>query len=284
MNGFRGSFMGQIPLVLGPSSWGAGMVSSNPIARCPEGTFMDENGVCRPRLTMGQDEKPTCEPTAEGGYRCSDGTYLPPGCAAGSSQAVKATPPGGGFPYLTVGLVAAGIAAGVAVLAGKKMGATALETSYPEAASKLSDYASRISSERAADAFNFQQYIAAGKKRQDLVFAQKDAQAALDEQQKKWDTAHRNADELAAAQAAFDKISGDLASAAQDKQTYQEAMNTNQANIASYLSNATYLIGTLPEDFQGEAKAIIEPCFKPAMKGSSMRGGMQVRPLMVARF
>lgn len=284
MNGFKGSFMGQVPLVLGPSSWGAGMVSPNPSAQCPEGTFMDENGTCRPRKTMGQADKPTCEPTAEGGYRCSDGTYLPPGCAAGSSQAVKANPPGGGFPYVTVGLVAAGIAAGVAVLAGKKMGATALETRYPEASSKLSDYASRINSERAADAFNFQQYIAAGKKRQDLLFAQKDAEAALNAQQKRWEASHQNGDELAAAQAAVDKISGDLAAAAQDRQTYLDAMNTNQANIQSHYSNAMYLIGTLPEDFQADAKAIIEPCFKPAMKGPSMRGGMQVRPLVVARF
>lgn len=392
MNGFRRTFMGQVPLILGPSSWGAGMIPMNyaPANPCPPDSFIDENGNCRPRSTMGQNvlkyfdvplgafpvpwnmgcepgeeraadgvckpkhrmgeefevplgafpvpwnmpcqpgetrdqdglcktnhqmgvipamafgtvfeykeddpisyydvrlagsrrrlgqEKPTCEQTAEGGYRCSDGTYLPPGCAAGSSQTVKAAPPSSGFPYVAAGLVAAGVATGVALLAGRRMGATALETSYPEIAAKLSDYASRINSERAADAYNFQQYITASKKRLSLVDAQKSAEAALNEQEKLWNATHMNQDKYVAAQQAVDRISADLGQAAQDRDTYRAAIDMNQSNIQAYYANANALIASLPGEFQAEAKALIEACFKSPV----MQGGMRTNRRMSGR-
>lgn len=282
MNGFQRSFMGQVPLVLGPSSWGAGMFPPPYYggAGCPEGTFMDENGMCRPRVTMGQAERPTCEKTEEGGYRCSDGTYLPPGCAPGSPQTVKAAPPPSDFPYLTVGLVAAGAAGALALLAGKRMGVTALETEYPRVVEQLRDYASKIESERAADAFNFQQYSAASKKRLDLVFAQKAAEEELAKQERIWEQAHRNQDELVAATQAAERIRGELAAAAEERDIYQRAIQSNQQNISIYIQNATVAIQGLPPEFQAEARAIIFPCPKPP----GMNGSLRARPLMGGRF
>ena len=253
---------------------------------CPTGEHMTQNGVCvanKPKNQMGiipgiafgtvfeykeddpieyydvrlagsgrrmGQEKPTCEKTAEGGYRCSDGTYLPPGCAAGSSQTVKAAPPStsNAWPYVVGGLVAAGAVGAIAVLGRTSIGATAFESTYPEVYSKLNDYAARISSERASDAFNFQQYIAATKKHQDLVLSSKDAEAALATQEQRWEAAHQNADALQAAQTAVDQINGGLASSAADAQTYRTAIDTNQANISAYYSNAQDLIASLPAD------------------------------------
>ena len=372
----RRMFLGQVPLVLGPSSWGAGMVGNyTPGMPCPPGTFMDENAVCRPRVTMGQgaleyfdvplgafpvpwgmgcgpgevqdsagrcvpdtyrmgqqqmvreggalehydvplgafpvpwgamcpdgqvrnaagecvpdtyrmgqaapSPQSGCERTAEGGYRCPDGTYIPPSkCAV----PIQAAAPSGGFPWLPVAAGAAAVGAGALLLAGarRELGATALEESYPEAASKLGDYAARINSERAADAFNFQQLSAAGKKRQDLVSASKDLAANLAEQNRRWEASHSNPDQLAAAQAAVDQNNADTAAAAQDVQTYRDAINTNQANIQAYLSNANALISSLPAEMQADAKAIIESCFKQSLQGRISR--TPTAPLMRGRF
>lgn len=50
------SALGQVPLVLGPGSWGfPGLLPPfTPVGPpCPAGTFMDPNGVCRSRVAMG---------------------------------------------------------------------------------------------------------------------------------------------------------------------------------------------------------------------------------------
>lgn len=49
------SFLGQVPLVLGPGSWGfpglvPGAAPQGPA--CPPGTFMADDGTCRPRTTQ----------------------------------------------------------------------------------------------------------------------------------------------------------------------------------------------------------------------------------------
>jgi len=368
MTQFRRQFLGQVPLVLGPSSWGAGMVGGLPYAGpCPPGTFTDENGLCRPRVTMGhgvleyydvplgafpvpwgmgcgdgmvqapdgscvpdtyhmgqrtvreggaleqfdvplgafpvpwgamcpdgqvrnglgecvpdtyrmgQAVPPGCERTQEGGYRCPDGTYISP-----EKCSIKAEAPSGGFPWLPVAAGAAVVGAGALLLAGARarLGATALEASYPEVAAKLGEYAARINSERAADAFNFQQLSIAGKRRLDLVEASKAIAENLADQNRRWEASHQNADALAAAQAAFDQNQADTSAAAQEVQTYRDAINQNQANIQSWLSYANAAISSLPAELQGEAKAIIDECFK----GPAMQGGMRARTLRIARF
>jgi len=377
MNQFGRQFLGQIPLVLGPSSWGAGMVGGFvPTGPCPPGTFMDEDGRCRPRVTMGQSAleyfdvplgafpvpwgmgcgpgevqdsagrcvpdtyymgqqmvreggalehydvplgafpvpwgamcpdgqvrnaagecvpdtyrmgqaapspQSGCERTAEGGYRCPDGTYLPP---SKCSVPIQAVPPSGGFPWLPVAAGAAAVGAGALLLAGarRRLGATAFEASYPEVAAKLGDYAARINSERAADAFNFQQLTIAGKRRLDLVEASKALASNLVEQNRKWEATHSNPDQLAAAQAAVDQNGVDTAAAAQEIQTYRDAINQNQANIQAWLSHATAAIASLPAEYQPEAKAIIEECFKGPSAPPSMQGRIPTVKLGLARF
>jgi len=367
-------FLGQVPLVLGPSSWGAGMVGGYAAAPggCPPDTFMDEDGRCRPRVTMGgileyydvplgafpvpwgmgcgtgevqapdgscvpdtyhmmgqqmvreggalehydvplgafpvpwgamcpdgqvrnaagecvpdtyrmgqaaPSPQSGCERTAEGGYRCPDGTYLPPSkCAV----PIQAAAPSGGFPWLPVAAGAAAVGAGALLLAGarRELGATALEEAYPEVASKLADYAARINSERAADAFNFQQLTAAGKRRQDLVEASRGLAANLAEQNRRWEASHSNPDQLAAAQAAMDQNQVDTAAAAQEVQTYRDAINLNQANIQSWLSYANAAIASLPAELQADAKAVIESCFRQSLQGRRT----PTAPLMRGRF
>jgi hypothetical protein len=45
--------LGQMPLVLGPSSWGAGMTASGPVPvpPCPTGSVRAPDGQCRPTTT-----------------------------------------------------------------------------------------------------------------------------------------------------------------------------------------------------------------------------------------
>ncbi len=114
---------------------------------------------------QAQAQIPQCEKTPEGGTRCADGTYTPP---EGGGK-IKAEPPAGNFPWLPVAVGAGAIAAGVALLGAsrRRMGqdfsslAPNVATAYPAQFSQLADYAAKIDSERAADAFNFQQYVAA---------------------------------------------------------------------------------------------------------------------------
>ncbi|SRR5579871_4609978 len=373
----RRAFLGQVPLVLGPSSWGAPMAAAAaaPSPDCSPGYWRDQNGACRPKVTMGQGVleyfdvplgafpvpwgmgcptgqvrdshgncvpdtyhmgqsqqmtregsvlqhfevplgampvpwnlpcmpgevrnqdgvcgpdtgammgqalPPQCEKTPEGGTRCADGTYTPP-----QGGTIKAEAPSGGFPWVPVAVGAGAIAAGAALLAGsrRRLGqdfsslAPNVATAFPTQFGQLADYAAKIDSERAADAFNFQQYVNASKKRYDLLFKQKDAQAALDAANAQWERAHNNADQLQAAQAAVDSISSDLASAAQDVQTYRDAEKVNQDNIASYRGSAEAVIGDLPGDVQAEARKIID-----SYPSSSMQGGLRAAPLMRGRF
>lgn len=50
----RPQFLGQVPLVLGPGSWGFPGLLPPPPQGCPPGTFPDIDGYCRPRMTLGR--------------------------------------------------------------------------------------------------------------------------------------------------------------------------------------------------------------------------------------
>jgi len=162
--------------------------------------------------TLGQTS-PNCEPTPEGGQRCADGTYYPPGCKPGSGSGIPASAPtpGANVP-LIIGGVAAAAAAGYLLLSGHRhrMAApTALETSYPEAVSQLTSIADKINTERSNDAYFFSKYIEASKRRQDLVVAEGNAEKVLAQQEKIWNDTHRNPDEYKAAQAKTDAAKTD---------------------------------------------------------------------------
>ncbi len=217
---------------------------------------------------------PGCEPTPEGGYRCPDGTYLPPGCKPGSGNSISASAPtpGGNLP-LIIGGLAAVAGAGYLLLAGHKhrMGAepTTFESSYPEVFGQLSSIADKINGERANDAYFFGKYIEASKARQDLALAEITAQQTLAAQEKIWNATHNNAAEYQAAQAALDKISADKGQALQDMQTNRDGINQAAQNILSLRSNAEAIVSQLPSDTQSQAWRLIDPCaFKaPGMSG-----------------
>lgn len=222
---------------------------------------------------LGQTS-PNCEPTAEGGQRCADGTYYPPGCKPGSGSGVPAAAPtpGANVP-LIVGGIAAAAAAGYLLLAGHKhrMSAepTVLESSYPEAVSQIQKIADSINTERSNDAYYFSKYLEASKRRQDLAIAEGAAQKALAEQERLWNLYHNNPDDHQAAQAVYDQIVMDKAAAAQDVQDNRNGINRSAQSVMTYRSNAEAIISQLPEDLQAQAWRFIDPCSlrKPTMEG-----------------
>jgi len=222
--------------------------------------------------TLGQTS-PNCEPTPEGGQRCADGTYYPPGCKPGSGSGIPASAPtpGANVP-LIIGGVAAAAAAGYLLLSGHRhrMAApTALETSYPEAVSQLTSIADKINTERSNDAYFFSKYIEASKRRQDLVVAEGNAEKVLAQQEKIWNDTHRNPDEYKAAQAALDQIGADKSAAVQEMQENRNGINMAAQNILTYRNNAEVIVSQLPPEIQAEAWRIIDPCSfrKPGMEG-----------------
>lgn len=222
---------------------------------------------------------PNCEPTPEGGQRCADGTYYPPGCKPGSGSAIPASAPtpGANLP-LIIGGVAAAAAAGYLLLSGHehRMAASpALETAYPEAVSQLTSIADKINTERSNDAYYFSKYIDASKRRQDLVVAEGVAEKTLLQQEKIWNETHRNDNEYKAAQAALDQISVDKAAAAQEMQENRNGINMAAQNILTYRSNAEMIVSQLPAEVQAEAWRIIDPCSfrRPGMEGRNYGRG-----------
>lgn len=227
---------------------------------------------------MGQAAGVTCEDTPEGGKRCSDGTYHPPGCPTTPGTGIQAAPPSGGIPVFPLAVAGVAAAAGaIFLLSGRRMGAepAAFETSYPEAAAELHKIADNLNRERSNDAYYFQKYIDASKRRLGLVSDQGNAEKALAEQQRIWESAHRNADQLAAAQANYDRITAELQAAGAERDENKTGMDYAQRNIATYRNNADVVISGLPPEAQDDARRIIDPCYKgPAMKGPSRFEGI----------
>lgn len=221
--------------------------------------------------TLGQTS-PNCEPTPEGGQRCADGTYHPPGCGMAPGSGIPASEP---TPGATIPLIAAGVAAAAAgayfLMSGHRhqIGVEpAFETAYPEAVSQLNSLADKINTERANDAYYFSKYIEASKRRQDLVFTEGAAQKILAAQEQIWNKSHRNQDEYQAAQTAYDQAVSQKATAAQEMQDNRAGINTAAQNILAYRSSAEAVISQLPPEDQAQAWKIIDPCsFKKAMEG-----------------
>lgn len=215
---------------------------------------------------MGQ-MAPGCEPTPEGGYRCPDGTYHPPGCPMGSPQTIQgqpgptATP----FPILPVALVAAAGAVGYALLSGRQLSAEAIPA---EVVARLEDITTSIRAERAADAWNFSQYLAKGKENLDLLEKERLADLELARQNRIWETNHMNADGLQAAQTALDSIQAQRGAIKASAEEYRARVDANSQNVVNLRQKALELIDTLPPEVQDEARKKIDPCYKNAvMKG-----------------
>jgi len=236
---------------------------------------------------MGQAEAGvTCEDTPEGGKRCSDGTYHPPGCPMDQPQTtVQAQAP---TSESNTGLIAAGVAAAAAggylLLAGgrRRMGdAPTLETSYPDTFLSLQKIAENINHERANDAYWFQKYIDAGKRRQDLVLVEGNAEKVLAEQTRIWESTHKNADKLQAAQEAYDAAAGLKANAAAERDEAKSGIDMAASNIVTYRQNAEAIVASLPADYQAQARRVIDPCTAGRV---ALGGRIPVRPLMLGSF
>lgn len=236
---------------------------------------------------MGQAEAAvTCEDTPEGGKRCSDGTYHPPGCPMNQPQTtVQAQAPTSETP---TGLIAAGVAAAAAggylLLAGgrRRMGAApALETAYPETFADLQKISDNINRERANDAYWFQKYIDAGKRRQDLVIIEGNAQKVLAEQTRTWETTHKNSSDLQAAQEAYDAAVALKTNAAAERDEAKGGIDLAASNIATYRQNAETIVVSLPAEYQAEARRVIDPC---SAGRTALGGRIPVRPLMRGAF
>lgn len=227
------------------------------------------------RATLGQSS-PNCEPTPEGGVRCSDGTYHPPGCpnTPGSGIPAAAPTPGATVPLIVAG-VAAAAAAGYAFLSGHQheLGVEpSFESAYPEAVAQLTSIADKINSERANDAYFFSKYIEASKRRQDLVFVEGNAEKVLAEQERIWNATHSNSEEFLAAQGAYDKAVRDKAFAAEQMKDTRDGINTVAYNILTLRSKAEAVISQLPAEVQSQAWKLIDPCsFKKTMEGHRYR-------------
>lgn len=213
---------------------------------------------------------PTCEQTPEGGMRCSDGTYLPPGCKSGDPATVQGASPGG-TPIWPFVVGAGALAAGAAiVLSGRRhLGAT-LEADYPTIAAGLRTIAERITGERAADAWNFSRLQEIVKGKYDLLFKQKGAEENMRVQERLWGQSHRNEEALQAATAEIDRLAAEIAQADAKAQEYRANVDANAGAIMRYRNQADALIESLPAEVQAEARSLIDPCFRgaPAMKGA----------------
>lgn len=217
------------------------------------------NGVISlqgPRLSQASEQ---CEMTAEGGLRCADGTYYPPGCEPGSPEAVEARPLVQDFPVVPVILIAAGAAVASAVF---------LSGEEAEAMSKVQEFATSIEAERAADAWNHQQYISRKQELSELLEKERLAQAKLSEEERRWESTHLNAAELQAAQNELSAITDRRTILKAEADDFRGRVDDNAKRILYYRQEAFHIISSMPEASQTRARQLIDPCYQPvAMKG-----------------
>lgn len=210
-----------------------------------------------------------CEPTPEGGLRCADGTYHPPGCIEGSPQVIQGQPLVQDFPVVPVAIATAGaLAAGAIFLSGKRIGAG---EDYPtEFFSRLQPIATSIHAARAADAWNYQQYSAKKKEALDLLEEERQAELALAEENRRWEETHRNVDTLQAAQDRLNAVVAKRTDIKAEADDFQARVQENAQNILAYRQQAMDIISMMPESYQAEARKLIDPCYQAsAMKGIS---------------
>lgn len=215
----------------------------------------------------------TCEPTPEGGQRCADGTYLPPGCGQGSSAAVQGAPPASSFPVVPVTLAVVGAAAvGAYLLSGRRLGVPA---EAAETLAKIEDLSGSIRAERAADSWNHSQYVAKNKENYDLLYKEKAAENHLVEQEKLWEASHRNYEALQAATVGLEQLKAQRAAVKAEAEDFLARVQQNGQTVMRLRQQALYLIETLPPELQADARRTFDPCFK----GQSMQGAFlgQVR-------
>lgn len=224
---------------------------------------------------LGQAQ-PDCEPTPEGGLRCADGTYHPPGCKTGSPETIQGTPLVAPFPVVPVALAVAGVSAAAAILLSgdRRMGAP---PDYPSAAfARLQEISGSIKAERAADAWNHSQAIKKTKENLELLEQERVADIALVAENRLWESTHRNAESLQAAQTRLDEIGQRRIQVKTEADDYRARVAQNAQNILYLRQQAMEIIGTVHEAYQADARRLIDPCYQPsAMKGAFLSQGMR---------
>ena len=223
----------------------------------------------QPAKRLAQAAGVTCEPTPEGGLRCSDGTYHPPGCQKGDpATTIQGSPSAAPiWPYIAAaGVIAAGAA--IALSGRRSMGIVpTLENSYPAVAADLRALAGKINGERAADSWNFSQMQEAVKNRLSLLSAAKGAEERLKNEEMIWEKTHRNADTLQAATAEVERLVSEISAALAKADEYRGYVTANAAAVVRYRTEADSIIAGLPAEFQTDARIVIDPCYKPAKMG-----------------
>jgi hypothetical protein len=159
-----------------------------------------------------------------------------------------------------------------------------LPAETPEAAApimaQLRSLADTINDERAADAAAMADLSTAGARRLTAVSVAGKAEKDLAEQQRIWEQSHRNADALAAAQAALDSASAEQASAAADVEDKKQSLQQHDQKISQIRQEVDGLIASLPAEMQTDAHRIIDPCWSPRMKGSEPIRISQSKPTL----
>lgn len=135
----------------------------------------------------------------------------------------------------------------------------------------LGDLAGKIRNERALDAGDFRDYSAAGAQRLALVDAQGKSERVLAEQQRIWESTHRNADALAAAQAQVDLLQTQIQEAASRMDNLRAFVDAHAVKIGNFRDQAARIIAALPAESQLEGRRIIDPCAQAAtMQGRAV--------------
>jgi hypothetical protein len=184
------------------------------------------------------------------------------------------SPPDEGFPVLPVAAAAAAVAGGLLLLSGPRgRNLGALE---PSVAQELRSIAASITAERAMDAETFSRFIEFSKRRLELLAREKEAAAVLQEQERIWESTHRNAEALQTAQNALSTTLSEREAVAAEVQDLRTRINRSAANIVTYRENAEVIISGLSTVDREEARRIIDPCHQAvAMRGSlPVRNGM----------
>lgn len=154
------------------------------------------------------------------------------------------------------------------------------ESSSAAIFAQLNSLADTINSERASDAAAFADYSSAGARRLTAVDAVGKAERELATQQALWEQSHRNADALAAAQAAYDSATAELNSAASDVESKKQDLQAHDQKITQIRQEVDDLIASLPAEMQTDAHRIIDPCWSPRMKGSEPIRIAQPKPTL----
>lgn len=144
----------------------------------------------------------------------------------------------------------------------------------------LYDISEKIKNERAWDAGDFRDLVAAGQQRLAFVDALGKAEKALTEQQRIWESSHQNPDALRAAQAQVDSLQVQLAEATAKVADLRTTVNGRAQTISSLRADADRVIASLPQEFQLEGRRIIDPCTPGAAMQGAARGRVRV-PVIV---